>query len=284
MRDPKTIPYSIHLAVVSSTAPIISAPCSRHGRSCKALAVQTRRRASTHATSTCRRSAGSSDMLSSSCFSVPLLPCPSPIVPLEVIEEVVDLIDDVPSLLTLCVTNRCLLPRSRARLISTIHLHTRDQCEKLRTYLEHYAFLRPFVRAISITPSTSTSVIPVLSSAMCLIKDMPNLRHLHLSTLKQDSAFLSFPPIHLVLLRLYSVVEDLRIGPLEFASCAEFARLIRCFSTRLHRLRCTGISFTTKTVDMDFILKAHTRHQVALRTLVVSVPGHTRRTVESQLY
>lgn len=118
---------------------------------------------------------------------------------------------------------------------------------------------------------------------MCLIKGMPHLRHMCLSALEQESAFLSSPHIHLDLLRLYSVVEELHIGPLEFASCAEFARLITCFSTRLHRLRCTGISFTTKTVNMDFILKAHTPHQVALRTLVVSVPGDMRRTVESRL-
>ena len=203
--------------------------------------------------------------------TVPPPPYLSPIIPTEAIENIVDLVDDVPSLLHLCTSSRHLLPRSRFRLLSTIHMGSRAQCDKLRTFLDQRAILKSFVRSISIVPDAATSVLSVLSSVLCLAQGMPNLRELHCSTLERDFVHLSFHSTHTMLIKLYCVVEELHLGPLAFRSCAELTRLLASFSGRLRFLECTGISILAKNVDVNTILKRHTRDAFALRNLAASI-------------
>ncbi|KAI0744554.1 hypothetical protein C8Q76DRAFT_4667 [Earliella scabrosa] len=199
----------------------------------------------------------------------PLLPTSSnPIIPWEVAEIIIDILDDDPStILNVCLTARHLLPRGRLRLVRTVYAKTMTQCEMLCDFLDRYPRLKSFVATLVINATTaeSTSRAPTVVPAR-LIRTLPNLHHWHISSPQRP--YMSFHVGQLAFLKQYSAVQDLRIGPMALTSCAEFARFITSFPGLQH-LQCTKISLQNpSTAHVNLTPNVRKRRPITLRSLV----------------
>ena len=198
--------------------------------------------------------------------------------PWEVLERVVDYAyPDTKLLLSFSYTSRQLIPRSRMLLVRNVCIQTKVKLDSFWTFMQQYHGLRYCVEHFTIAPSADEPNPESLLSTFPadLIRTLPRLQSWNMQVLEDHPyapVVAAFPPRVLLSLRSFWPISNLYIGPLTFASCGEFVRLIANFPDTLKCLHCTDIEFVHEQDSAERISRIvdSRRHTMGLTTLHVS--------------
>ena len=205
---------------------------------------------------------------------------PSPSLPWDVIERVVDLsAKNTQALKNLTLTCRDLRPRSTFLLLACVTLKTRNQLLNLFTLLQTKARIQPFVRLVSIlthefSPYALPCVLPILSE-IDFVGSWPADEHsptFHACVLKYSHPLgQNIHTLSLFKLRLSSLsvfLDILLLLPrIESLSCEGLSVEENCAHEELITMRCLTERLCLKALTVSFCL-SHRLHP-ALRILIV---------------
>ncbi|KAI0757838.1 hypothetical protein C8Q80DRAFT_124428 [Daedaleopsis nitida] len=178
--------------------------------------------------------------MSSVMFS-PHKATPSPRVPIEAAEDIIDeLQDDHPSLRNCALTCQAWLPRSRAHLFRTVHIANLAQSTSLRNILTltSSSMLPQLIQSLDLEVTLGSTTPRHSSLFICEIFDtvpivmlplLPNLRNWTIRGIQYDlGVYSSFRlrPITLACLRRYSAISKLSLIRVRFHRAADFLMLL----------------------------------------------------------
>ncbi|TBU22516.1 hypothetical protein BD311DRAFT_675869 [Dichomitus squalens] len=154
----------------------------------------------------------------------------------EVIEMVVDqLSDDVPSLRTVALVCRGLLPRARYNLFVDIGVRNKNQMNTLREFLDERPYICPLVQCVTLstTDGEPNSFTLLETIPVPLLTRLPNLRRWRATNQSLDfkgQHWLSLNHSTLASLRKYTAnISHLSINALSFSGCMDFVRFVSAF-------------------------------------------------------
>ncbi|KAI0713009.1 hypothetical protein C8T65DRAFT_574191 [Cerioporus squamosus] len=169
-----------------------------------------------------------------------------PRVPLEVAENVIDLLSrHVRSLRSCALTCRGWLPRARYHLMASIRVQSREDLYSICDYFRSNPRMATLVRNLSVLPEKDEEALSLLDTTpVALLSRLPKLRSYTIRTLDWNQDYpISFHTTTLVHFKVnLRHVEELTLGPSNFRTIAELARLLIALP-RLRRLDCIGLHF-----------------------------------------
>ena len=171
-----------------------------------------------------------------------------PRIPSELAEVIIDNLNKhVRSLRACALTCRAWHPRSRYHILSSIRIESREHLASICEYFTSHPQMTELVRSILVAPAGSETNPRSLLEALPvrLLSQVRNLQRYSVrysSTNTQSLCAISLHPITLVRIKVYFNVDELNLGPLEFRSPAELARLLAAVP-RLRVLICTDLTF-----------------------------------------
>ena len=170
-----------------------------------------------------------------------------PLLPAEIVEQIVDyLSDDTPSLCNLALASRVFLERSRHHLFASVHAESKARLEALYSLLGARTSLRCSVRSLVLSGVTEASLLEYVP--VPLLVQLPNLRSWTISGNASVDAdgrrhYLALNPLTLACLTKYATrIHRLTISSVSFVNPMEFIRLVSAFSS-LHSLIYEGVQF-----------------------------------------
>ncbi|KAH9925099.1 uncharacterized protein B0H18DRAFT_1009809 [Fomitopsis serialis] len=170
------------------------------------------------------------------------------IFPTEVFERIIDYVwpDQTRRTLMACMfVCRAWFPRARVNLIYEIILRHPRQLRLFAQLVGKRPALRPLIHILHIWPSRADDCKVMGTFPLMLAHHLPNLRSLSMRGLTTVRPIARYPQSHHLtfpILREFSFLTILMIGPVHFTSMTTFARLVGSF-TSLTILVCQGITW-----------------------------------------
>ena len=211
---------------------------------------------------------------------------PLPILPTEVVEEVIDQASDDPrSLQRLALLCKPLLTRARLHLFTGIIIRDVEHMLSSRNFLDSHPWVPPLVQRVTLTnrPNSwstnpkfkDTAVLDMVPSH--LLARFPNLRTWKMDgtgmMMTSKSSRLAFHRSALLCYHVYGRhVQELELEHIPIQNVSHFIQLVASF-THLHRLTCHRIQLWEehKTTPLDSEILSKLSKPLKIQHLSVSI-------------
>lgn len=186
---------------------------------------------------------------------------PSPTLPIEVLEEVINQVSgDSGSLRDLSLLCKAFLPRTRFWLFAAITIRNVAQMESSHEFLDAHPWVPPLVRKVTLESRLGRDYrrpnIPLLDIfRVHLFTRLPHLRTWGLNAYVGTGAHLSLHRSTLVCYRTYGRhIQELELAGIPFQDVSHFSQLVSAF-TALRNLICADLSVQKELQSLSILRK-----------------------------